>query len=94
MKGKNTDPDVPIMFQILAYLAENPDAEDSLEGITEWWILQQNIRVESRRVSTALKQLLEKELISEVAGLDNRTYYRINRSKYDQIKQLLKDIEL
>ena len=30
---------------ILAYLAEHPQAMDTLEGIAEWWLMRQHIRV-------------------------------------------------
>lgn len=33
-----------IMQEILAYLSEHPDAEDTLAGIAEWWLLKQKVR--------------------------------------------------
>lgn len=31
-------------WRILAYLVDNPNAQDTLEGIVEWWMLQQKIK--------------------------------------------------
>jgi hypothetical protein len=83
---------IPIAIRILAYLAENPDAEDTLEGITEWWLLQQNLMIELKRVRTALGELKSKDLITEVTGLDERIYYRVNNGKYEEIQKVLKDL--
>jgi len=31
------------MREILAYLADHPDAQDTLAGIFEWWLLERKI---------------------------------------------------
>jgi len=35
-----------ISLKILAYLLNNPNAQDTLEGISEWWLLDQDIKNE------------------------------------------------
>ena len=79
-----------IVYEILAYLAENPDAGDTMEGIVEWWLLEHKIKRETGRVREALKMLVEKDLVQERGGKNLRTYYRINQGKYEEIKELLK----
>ena len=76
--------------QILAYLHANPDAQDTLEGIIEWWLLDQNIKRQSERVKQALAQLTERGLIVSRMGTDSRVHYGIDRSKRDEIESLLK----
>jgi plasmid stabilization system protein ParE len=77
-------------YQILAYLHANPDAQDTLEGIIEWWLLDQNIKRQSERVKQALAQLIERGLIVARMGTDSRVHYGIDRSKRDEIESLLK----
>jgi plasmid stabilization system protein ParE len=82
--------EVEMAHQILAYLHANPDAQDTLEGIIEWWLLDQNIKRQSERVKQALAQLIERGLIVARMGTDSRVHYGIDRSKRDEIDSLLK----
>jgi hypothetical protein len=70
---------------VLAYLAEHPDAQDTLEGIVEWWLMEQRIVNQTARVREALDELVDGELILERQGRDSRTHYRINRQKTEEI---------
>lgn len=49
-----------VRYYILSYLAEFRDAEDTLDGIQSWWILDRWIR----RVSPIIKETLD-ELVKE-----------------------------
>ncbi|NUO07652.1 MAG: hypothetical protein HUU08_03075 [Candidatus Brocadia sp.] len=75
-----------IMQEIVAYLSEHPDAEDTLEGVAEWWLLKQKVRHKTREVKKSLSEMVAQGLLLEQKGQDNHIYYRINRSKYDEIK--------
>src|SRR5215470_3828677 len=66
---------------ILAYLADNPDAGDTLAGIAEWWLLTQSIKFETRTVSEAVARLVADGLIVEHKGIDSRIIYKINRTE-------------
>lgn len=75
--------------QILGYLARHPDAQDSLEGILQWWLLEQQIMHWESQVRETLDELVAQELLIEHVGGDGRTHYRINRRKAAQIRALL-----
>ena len=45
-----------IAKEIMDYLTKNPDAADTLEAVTEWWLLEQKIEYESTKVKEALAQ--------------------------------------
>ena len=81
---------VQIGYQILAYLAAHPEAQDTLEGIVEWWLLERTIKFETARVKEALAELSSKGLILEEKGTDSRTRYRINQARFEKIRELLK----
>lgn len=78
-----------IPYRVLAYLVENPNAQDTLEGIVEWWLLERLTKDNAAKVKTALTELVGAGLILERGGKDSRTYYKINRRKLKEISALL-----
>jgi hypothetical protein len=76
--------------KILAYLIENPRAQDTLEGVVEWWLLEQEIIFETARVKNALSDLVARGFIIEKKGSNSQIHYRLNQRKSDEIKKLVK----
>ena len=74
---------------LLSYLSENTAASDTLEGIVEWWFLDQQLRQETATVKQVLDDFVETKLILESETGDGRVHYRINRRKQKQIRALL-----
>ena len=64
--------------QILDYLSRNPEAQDTLEGIVQWWLLEQRIVTAVGKVKEALGELVRMDLVQTRQGLDGQTYYRLN----------------
>ncbi len=78
-----------IAREILAYLADHPDAQDTLEGIVEWWILESKVRLQIAIIKEILNELVDKEFILEVNHDYTRIRYRMNQSKSDEIGALI-----
>lgn len=76
-------------YEILAHLAKNPDAQDTLEGVIEWWLLDQRIEKQIREVKRAIDELVADGLVIERQGKDARIHYKINRRKIRKIQQLI-----
>jgi hypothetical protein len=76
-------------LEILAYLAGHPDAQDTLDGIVEWWLLEQKIGQQIARVKEALTWLVKEELILAFQGKDAKTHYCINKHKIGKIQALI-----
>lgn len=79
-----------LKYRVLAYLVEHQDAQDTLEGIIEWWLVEQEIKHQTAAVKAVLAELVDKELIIEHQEIDSRSHYRINRQKKREIRALLK----
>ena len=80
-----------IAQDILAYLVEHPGAQDTVQGIVQWWLLEQEIQRRTAQVQAALAELVARGLVLERQGKDGRTRYRINRRRSAQIRELLND---
>ena len=80
-----------IAREILAYLAQNPDAQDTLPGIVEWWLLDQGIRIRTAEVTAAIDQLVNDGLVLARTRKDSQTHYQINRRKQSQVLAMIEE---
>jgi hypothetical protein len=83
------DERVQIACEILRYLIDNPKAEDTLEGIVTWWLMERTIKQQTLSVQGALAMLVGDGLLIAQTGGDSRTYYKINRRQRKRIISLL-----
>jgi predicted nuclease with TOPRIM domain len=71
---------------ILSYLAEHPQSQDTLEGVTQWWLLEQEIKKQMEKVQAALDELIAEGSVLARRGKDGRTHYHINRRRLKEIR--------
>ncbi len=74
---------------ILAYLEHNPDAADTIEGITKFWMQRENSGITIAKVSRTLAKLVRKRRIEAFQSLDGTLYYKLKKDqpKVEQIVQ-------
>ncbi len=70
----------PVAHQILGYLLTHGDAQDTVEGIAEWWLLEQQVRHMVSEVKEALAELAAQKLIIARQGSDGRIHYRVDQT--------------
>jgi hypothetical protein len=75
--------------KILRYLVQNPAANDTVEGIAEWWLLEQRIEQSVAEVTAVLSKFVEQGLIIRKEGLDGRFHYRVNADKGPELLNIL-----
>jgi hypothetical protein len=80
-----------ISRRILAYLAENPEATDTPEGITQWWLLEREIRDQSAAIERALAALAAEGWLIARHHAGSPTHYRLNPARAGEIPSLLGD---
>jgi len=78
-----------LAHQILAYLAEHPLAQDTLEGIMEWWLLDRDVVQQTSEVTNALEELVASGLILETRTEDSRARYRLNPNTLGEVLEIL-----
>jgi DNA-binding PadR family transcriptional regulator len=76
-------------YDILAYLAEHPDAQDTTEGIIEWWLSERAAKPNIALVEEALTELVDLGFILTRRTEDARAYYKVNRRKLREISAML-----
>lgn len=62
---------------ILDYLRRNPEAQDTLEGIVQWWLPEQHFTPRVATIKEALQELIDAAFISEHRGKDAQISYRV-----------------
>lgn len=82
------DEELNTAYRILRYLVENPNAQDTLEGVVEWWLLDKYTRGNVMRAKEALEELVKADLIVQRRGKESRIYYKINPQKLKEISSL------
>jgi hypothetical protein len=80
-----------IARDILSYLKKHPEAKDTLDGITQWWLLEEWNHRMRLRVQNAVSFLLSKDLIFETQRQGSPPYYQLNRQKRAEIAKILKE---
>jgi hypothetical protein len=65
---------------ILKYLHEHPDAQDTLEGIAQWWLTREDTERQIKEVDRGVSIQLEQGLVIEVRRGGLMPYYRLNRA--------------
>jgi hypothetical protein len=73
--------------QILGYWQENPDGQDTLEGITSWWLLRQRITQSLAAIERALKKLVRQGKVIVSKGADGQVRYRRSNENMGRSKR-------
>ena len=82
-----TDATQKIAYHILAYLAENPDAQDTLKGISEWWLSGHPGRPNEAAVKEVVASLVKGGLV--LGPHEGTQTYKVNRQRLKEIEALL-----
>ena len=75
---------------VLSYLVEHQDAQDTLEGIVEWWLVERRIVEQTSTVKEVLDEMVADGLVRARREHDARTLYSVNREKIGEIAARLK----
>src|SRR5215475_6765077 len=79
-----------VALALLDYLWRNRQAQDTLQGIAQWWLPQQQIETDTTTLKAALTELVGSKLILESKGKDAQIHYRLNHRKLRKIAAVLK----
>jgi Fe2+ or Zn2+ uptake regulation protein len=78
-----------VIRQILDYFLSHPEAVDSADGIAHWRLLEEVIQPSVAGVEEALRWLVSRGLLREVAVPGSRHVYTLNTDMQDRAKRFL-----
>ena len=64
--------------EILDYLARQPGAQDTIDGILHWWVLDSCIRGWAPKVAETVAELVKRGFLEEKPYSDGKIFYRVN----------------
>jgi Fe2+ or Zn2+ uptake regulation protein len=76
--------------QILRYLREHPEAQDTVEGIMVWWVSERAIKQWLPQVRGSLETLVRHGYLEKRNMGDGSVLYRLNPSRSAQRDNLSK----
>ena len=88
MKYKRDETD-ETSHKILSYLLDNPEAQDTFEGIVDWWLLQQDIKRNVALIRKTVDGLTHKGYLLERQRNGTTKYYQVNPERLPEISALI-----
>jgi hypothetical protein len=73
--------------EILDYLARQPDAQDTIEGILHWWVLDSCIRDWAPKIAKTVAQLVERGFLEEMRSPDGKIFYHVSPRYLSTLQQ-------
>jgi Fe2+ or Zn2+ uptake regulation protein len=61
---------------VIGYLGHHPQAMDNVQGVAEWWVMRQQVKVEVETMARVLQQLVDRGLLEKVDSA-NGPFYRL-----------------
>ena len=77
-KANPGQPEGDVASEILGCLSKHPAAEDTLEGIVQWLILEKHLKTTPGIVAHALAKLIERKLVTTRQSAGSPTIYHLN----------------
>jgi hypothetical protein len=72
--------------EVLGYLLRHPEAQDTVEGVAEWWLLERRVAEAMANVEAVVSSLVAREFLVATEAKDGRVYYRLNREREREIR--------
>ena len=75
--------------EILEYLARHPEAQDTIDGILHWWVLDACIRKWAPKIAETVAQLVEQGFLEKKPSPDGQTFYHVSARYLSTVQQRL-----
>jgi DNA-binding MarR family transcriptional regulator len=79
-----------VAISVLRYLMTHPEAGDTADGILGCWLPARDRKVDRKAVERALDELERAGLVTVLRAADSRAHYRLNATRAEDVRALLK----
>jgi hypothetical protein len=86
---RTSPPTSELAKEILSYFLRNPQAADSLEGVTRWRLLEERVHRELEDTDVALGWLVHHGFLVKASSLWTEAVYRLNESNRGDAEQFV-----
>jgi hypothetical protein len=73
--------------EILDYLARHPDAQDTIDGILHWWVLDTYVQNWAPKIAETVAQLAQRGYLEEKPSSDGKVFYHISPRYLSTLQQ-------
>jgi len=73
--------------EILDYLAMHPEAQDTLDGILHWWVLDACVKKWAPKIAETVAKLVEQSFLEEKPSPDGQTFYHVSLRYLSSLQQ-------
>jgi hypothetical protein len=73
--------------EILDYLARHPDAQDTIDGILHWWVLDAHIRKWAPKIAETVAQLVQQGFLEQKRSAEGNVFYRASSNYLATLQQ-------
>jgi hypothetical protein len=91
LPGSNEGKVGQLAEEVLDYMLRHPEAQDTVEGIAEWWLLKRRVTRMVEEVKLTLVELVGKDFLLAERSRDGRVHYKLNRDKEREIRRYLRN---
>lgn len=77
--------------QILEHLVEEPESQDTFEGLASWWLLKRDLARRAAALRTATDYLVERGFLKSQRRADGQVHYCLESSRLAEIRKFLSD---
>jgi len=74
-------------LEILDYLARQPEAQDTIEGILQWWVLDSCVRNWAPKIAKAVAKLVEQGFLEKKSSPDGKIFYHLSPRYLSTLRQ-------
>lgn len=77
-----------VVWLLLGYLYIHPEAKDTAEGITNWWIRARGVMVNETGVEEVLNELVMSGWLTATGRIASQPIYSLNGARVLELQQL------